>query len=493
MSFFDNFAANLNSNKSFFSQVDMAKNARQNFLNEGQTQTREKPEQEASIEAATQENTKINKEEKNFFKAAKNIFTDYKKKADKKETGTDLEDELEDANETLNLIFQTATQPIIEQELALAETQASSVEEPAVGLDLIEHRPEVNPDPELLDFFLAKVENQVNSEIETLTKKIVSLDLSTQDGVKDIINLSNQVEKLQNLEANIKEFTEKLEAIELEDQDSLKPEIKSLIENKVQTKIEEIKNLDLQEIKAKIDTSKETKDIKAILDEIKANLKQTESQKSTEFHVKVLKEAEFKPESNRKMDFSTADIEILEIEETQTEKQEKGFDFTNDNFETLFPKEIKASDVKIKTLSKPVAIKQLPELIQKETGNMKANSRQEVKMILDPENLGRLQLNITKEDNQIHISMLVRTDEAATKLEQKINDIRTALKDKGFEANIEVNKSDADNSSQSQQSGKNESNEARDEQKEKYLNQIPEWISEDIKNLSFEEALEQII
>ena len=116
-------------------------------------------------------------------------------------------------------------------------------------------------------------------------------------------------------------------------------------------------------------------------------------------------------------------------------------------------------------------------------------------MILNPENLGKLQLTLTRDDNQIHISMVVRTDEAVNKLEQKIQDIKIILKERGFEANIEVSKSDTNNSNEAQnnQSHSRQENETRKEQKEKYLNQVPAWINKDTKKLDFSEALNRIL
>lgn len=557
MSFLDQLAKNLNTQTEFFTRLsNISRDSRTRSENKTELEMKSKADTQISpktsnnneVESKEKEDFKVEKE--GFFTTAKKVFNEYKVKADSKTKDAkepELKEELETADQALDLIF-----GLIDPQLqAQIELQQSELQKPdlSAALEALQVKPSSEePDAELLDFFLVRIDLKLNSEIETLTKEIVGLDLNTDEGIAEILEISNNIEALQNVEKAVSDIKEELKAllqidssINTQSQEkTIKPEVELLVETKIDTKLNELKQANLEqvaeiqlevkpeiklenpEIKAdtKVDLKAETQinlneaeitleepekeNIKKVLDAVKASLKQEKASKDTSlkkpqansnFDVKVLQEAELRSQNSKRIDFTKAQVEIIEQTDTGASDSKQESDFSSDNFETLFPKEIKVSNVKIKSLSKPISIKQLPEIITKETENVKPGAKQEVKMILDPENLGKMQMSITREDNQIHISMIVRTDEAQTKLEQKINDIKVALKDKGFEANIEVNKSDANNSNQTgqNQGQTKDGNEAKEEQREKYLNQVPQWISGDVEKLDFTEALNRAL
>jgi flagellar hook-length control protein FliK len=585
MSFLDQLAKNLNTQTEFFTQLsNISKNSRVRTTDKPELELKQKADVQSSKEANdsqikdTQVQNKTKAEEKedfkvekeNFFSTAKKVFKEYKVKADKSVKEKDepkLQDELETADQALDLIF-----GLVDPQLQAQIELQSLAPKPdlSAALEALEIRPDVKePDPELLDFFLDRIDLKVSSEIETLTKEIVNLDLNSSEGIAEILEISNNIENLQNIEKAINEIKTKLESLVNIEVSSIKekeirPEVELLLESKIDTKLSQLKQADTglskeiklelkREVKSttsegieetikpeakiekelKIDLEKasiqleqkivlkqapkeikelqitveetESSTIKKVLDEVKASLKQERAVKdlntnkpetnTNNFNVKVLQESETRISTNKDLNYTKAQVEVLDVKTAGTSDTQQESDFSNDNFETLFPREIKVSNIKIKSLTTPVAIKQLPEVVTKEALDVKPGAKQEVKMILDPDNLGKMQLSLTREDNQIHISMVVRTDEAQTKLEQKINDIKAVLKEKGFEANIEVTKSDTNNSNQSQQNQGNTSqgNEAKQEQKEKYLNQVPQWISKDAEKLDFTEALNRAL
>lgn len=579
MSFLDQLAKNLNTQTEFFTQLsNISKNSRVRTADKPELELKQKTGIQSSKEAndsqikdtQVQNKTKAEKKEdfkvekENFFSTAKKVFKEYKVKADKsvkEKEEPKLQDELETADQALDLIF-GLVDPQLQAQIELQNLAPKP--DLSAALEALEIKSEAKePDPELLDFFLDRIDLKVSSEIETLTKEIVNLDLNSSEGIAEILEISNNIESLQNIEKAIDDIKTELKALVNIEANSIKekeikPELELLLESKIDTKLNQLKQVDTalsKEIKLelktevkgtatesleeaikpevkieKIDLEKasiqleqkivlkqapkeaqvtveeaESSDIKKVLDEVKASLKQERAAKelntkkpetnTNNFNVKVLQETEVKTNTNKDLNYTKAQVEVLELKETSSSDTQQESDFSNDNFETLFHKEIKVSNIKIKSLTKPVAIKQMPEVVAKEVQDVKPGAKQEVKMILDPDNLGRMQLSLTREDNQIHISMIVRTDEAQTKLEQKINDIKAVLKEKGFEANIEVTKSDTNNSNLSQQNQGNTSqgNEAKEEQKEKYLNQVPQWISKDAEKLDFTEALNRAL
>ncbi len=501
MSFLDHLAKNLNTQTEFFTQLsNISRDSRAKTVSRPELELKQKTSLNVEKRSPTESNRANEKEDfkvekEDFFTTAKKVFQEYKIKADRKtqdKKEPKLQEELETADQVLDLIF-GLVDPQIQAQIELQ----ANLPRPDLraALQALEVKPSAQElDPELLDFFLGRINIKVNTQIETLTKEIVNLDLNTDEGITEILKISNNIETLQNVEKAIEQIKTNLkDLIDIETSSirgkEIKPEIELLIESKIEAQIT------LEE--------PESESIRKVLDTMKASLKQERAirdislnkPETNNFNVKIVKDTEIKIETNKTLDYTKAEVEILEVTEGSSPEAEQGQDFSSDNFETLFPREIKVSNIKIKSLSQPIALKNIPEVIAKEVLEVKASAKQEIKMMLDPENLGRMQLSITREDNQIHISMIVRTDEAQTKLEQKINDIKLVLKEKGFEANIEVNKSDTSNSNQSQQNQGHarQGNEAKEEQKEKYLNQVPQWISSDIEELDFTEALNRAL
>jgi flagellar hook-length control protein FliK len=548
MSFLDKLTQNLNTQTEFITKLsNISKDSRVNIGSNATSETklkeaRNKTDSTSAQDLEPEEKEDFKVEKQDFFSTAKKVFNEYKVKAEKgseaKEPG--LKEELEDASEAMDLIF-ALIDPLIKMNLETNEVPEIDLSAALKALEV--KGEEVNLDPELLDFFLGKIDLKLGNEIENLTKEIVNLDLNTEEGVTEILELSNSIEKLQNLEKSINTIKVNLqsliqtEAANIEDKE-FKPELEILLESKIEAKLKELKTtgtpitLQVPEINEaetikpnteiniettlketvlkkmstdtkpleNIETNDKTNALKKVLDEVKASIKQETAVKDTasnleNYKVKVLKDVELKTETTKIQDYTKAEVEIIELQETSSSDSSGSQNFSNDNFETLFPKEIKVTDIKVKSLTAPVSLKQIPDLVGKEVQDLKPNTKQEVKMILNPENLGKLQLTLTRDDNQIHISMVVRTDEAANKLEQKIQDIKIILKERGFEANIEVSKSDTNNSNQAQnnQSHSRQENETSKEQKEKYLNQVPAWINKDTKKLDFSEALNRIL
>ena len=527
MSFLDQLAKTFNTQADFFTQLsNISKSSR---INIDQNSSALDLKQKSSFEAK-EEDFQVKKE--SFFTTAKKVFNEYKVKSDKNSDKVDQEkseikDDEDEIEKTLDMIFGVVDPK--QKELNKIENKNIDL---SPAIEALKTRTEAQElDPELLDFFFATIDQKLNGEIESLTKEIANLDLGTEEGVGEILQLSNQLELTRELQERIEALGAGLlepvnEAAKTTETQGLSLELEAHLEEKIDLKLSELKaqidpNSQSQAAKeaqtAQLDESLnlnsstekdlfiEEGDIKRLLDKIKdsigaekakaENPNKANQALNNNFDAKIIKDVELKSESGKSLDYTQAEVEILGIEETSTSDAEQNTDFTNESFETLFPKgEVKVSNLKVKSLSKPVALKQLPEVIGKEIKDIKPNTKQELRMVLNPESLGKMQMSLSREDNQIHISMVVRTDEAATKLEQKISDIKLALKDKGFEANIEVTKSDADNSNQSQfnQNHKQE-NETKQEQKEKYLNQAPEWLKYNGEGQSFNDTLNQTL
>jgi flagellar hook-length control protein FliK len=134
---------------------------------------------------------------------------------------------------------------------------------------------------------------------------------------------------------------------------------------------------------------------------------------------------------------------------------------------------------KEKSSVKPHELRQL--LSQEITPSLSDNTSRQLKIQLNPEHLGAVEINITKENNQIEIKMLVHTDTALQSLKQELHELSNALKDRGLEIkDIRLAKSEDSSMDYGQGSQQNNSqyNQARDEQKERYANTAPTWLKD---------------
>lgn len=514
MSFLDQLSKNFNSQNDFFSKIS-------NFAQSSNDASTDKS---MDLSKSTSKNSKqsdddFKVEKEDFFITAKKVFEKEDRKLEEnsqKSYDTNQSKELdaknlknknkkdEEVEQILDYIFGMINPQNNEtvSEISLNETQ---IENAKKALEILQSQTDnTEARNSTLSFFLDKINTKFGIEIDSLTKEIIDIDLQTEEGVASILEVSNEIETLSQLQEAIDLIQAQLKQAEVQQAQN---------ENSNDDQSNKdlgLKQVQHEEINLNKDPKTQDSTLTKILDDLKSQLRSEDSKKqdltdpnkqskantaTDTFDVKIFKGTEARAETLKNFNFNKADIQILEAKNTDASESQQGSDFANDNFETLFPKEIKVTNLKVRSLSKPIAIKQIPEFISKEIPSMKTNSKQEIKMVLNPENLGKMQLNISKEGNQIHISMIVRTDEAATKLEQKINDIQVILKEKGFESNIEVNKSSTENSNQSQtnQEQSKHDNEAKNEQMNKFLDQAPTWLNQELESARFEDALNQVI
>ena len=380
---------------------------------------------------------------------------------------------------------------------------------------------EYNLDPELVKGILEQLQTQVSSKIEDYNQEIVNIKIEDDTSISDILKISQLLEKLEKLAEELAKLQKSLEAtneeailnynaqsetteIEINQETSIIDPLTKYLqgknqEQKLKTDYQEIikmlgedENLELytsdNETK-EISSSVENKlakyletnnhdNLKNVLDKIQANFyEDPELRAARELDTEILDEL---------------NLEDLSVTETNNETDGSSDFQQNETFSMIFSKDIKANNVKVKSIAKPVSIDKLSETISKEVKSLKPNVKQEIRMVLNPENLGKMHLTMTREDNHIKISMFVRSDEAQTKIEQKINDIKQALNDKGFESTIDVQKTDTNNSNEANYNqNKKEDNETLEKQKEKYLEQRPNWLEEN--ETSFEDSLKEIL
>jgi hypothetical protein len=151
---------------------------------------------------------------------------------------------------------------------------------------------------------------------------------------------------------------------------------------------------------------------------------------------------------------------------------------------------------KIQIHKNPVSLNELPNTITREATKVTPGSKQEITMSLSPGDLGQIELSISRgADNKLEIKMVFTQDNAMNTVENKLTELRTILRSRGFEAQIELSKSESTSTDNFNRPGQDSFNEAREEQKERIMDTMPAWLRPDdlLNSTSFKSTLQQII
>lgn len=359
---------------------------------------------------------------------------------------------------------------------------------------------------------LTEMTEDLTTKIEDLTKSIANIDLKTESGVEEILELSNQIEELSDineaLKAQIEELTASTETSPESKGAKLGPEVKTLIDSRLDKFIESHK-------------------------ELKASTTEPEAQNKTS-EAQVQKETEFRAKVNQNLGFKDR-IEVLEFTHTQEEldlaKEAKAS--ANESVNLLA--DIKASakfsgsgagsnpgsgqnaqqniiqglqqatgasramGARAEVVGKPVQMERLPNFIAEKATQVPSGVKQELKVLINPDKMGEVEISISKEGNKLDIKLMFSNEDAMKRVEHKLTELRVLLKSRGFESKVELSQTNTDSSANTQnQHNANTSsgsfNEAREEQKERFLDR-PNWLDEDnsSEEPSFDETYEGIM
>lgn len=364
---------------------------------------------------------------------------------------------------------------------------------------------------------LSKMTNELNKDIEDMTKSIAQIDLNTGSGVDEILELSNEIEKLSEIKEAINFQIQELE-IQIQEQKQtinehkgLSEEAKTLIESRLGRFIKAYKQLD-KEIEF---TDKSIAQVK------------------TETEAKLVKEKEisYRSQINQSLEFKDR-IEILETKTIYNEDLEKeakisanentnlfigtkfssklGQDADSNNNSKNSQQDIvqaiqqnlgvsKATATRSQIIKQAIPMEKLPSFVTEKAQQLPNGVKQDLKLFLNPENMGSIELSVSKEGNALDIKMSFSSEDAMKRVESKLNELRTLLRSRGFETKIELSQTSTDNSSNNAAHEHNHNggsaayNQAKEEQKQKYVDR-PSWLDENnsSEESSFKETYEGI-
>lgn len=428
-------------------------------------------------------------------------------------------------------------------------------------------------DEEVNYLVLSEMKKQVDNEIEEISKAIAGLDLSTADGINQILELSDRLEALRAIEGivlnkieainlpseaqlsldEVELVSETSSSIKLENlsQDSIEVSVQQPNKEKVQDYI--AKNIDdLVDVKTealKLDNS-ETPILKSLDDKIGnfennlksiKNLSKSLEGQETESKNVVLESTKNAQVKDIKIERSIIDPKlaknlqdqdrILMITEDMSqdmaipgteepamipnmqetfgsEMSDMEADSFNQQAQSDLPElvqvsnsEVKNTDIfkvnsKIQIHKNPVSLNELSNVLSREVTKVNPGGKQEITMSLTPGNLGQIELSISRTaDNKLEIKMVFTQDNALNTVEHKLTELRSILKSRGFEAQIELSKSESTSTDSFNRPGQESFNEAREEQKDRILDTMPAWLRPDDETDSpnFQSTLQQII
>jgi hypothetical protein len=314
--------------------------------------------------------------------------------------------------------------------------------------------------------------------------------------------LSDKLEKMQEIlnkqieNINISDISLEKIALDSETQlPKLNPELEVKLDriiklgdkNEQVTKLLEVSSALSEELNAQLKNINKTSTVSDLSDDetqsIKTEVLQLLGDLDSEFKIEIKDFSEFKIEIK---DFSEFKIEIKDFKEESLGNDESissiglesieidqaplNSDSQSKDNSLLFHKEVKLSHSRnpenINTAMKAAElVRTLPDLVR----DTNPNSSRELKIKLNPEELGTVDVTISKNaDQQISIQLSVTNEAAEETLKHKISELTAALGDKGVSiSDINISKSSSGNLNDKNPEGKNSFNEGREEQKKR--------------------------
>jgi flagellar hook-length control protein FliK len=383
--------------------------------------------------------------------------------------------------------------------------------------------------------------------------KIANLDLSTEGGVNKILELSNNLEELSKINDLIKERIIEFSAKVFPSQNSptqmnnnteeslLNYEAKTLIDSRLEKFISNYRELKANnELKESAENQSELSDLRRDTNISREEMPIQESTvKEIPIEESAVKEIQYKQlqELNitNKALHSRDRIEILE----RNTNREENLDLSqeakaslNESASLLSAGSIsfnmsgsqqhsnsggqtqqtviqsiqqgnatssKVMNTRAQVIKQSVPMEKLANFVTEKAIQTPQGVKQDIKLLLNPENLGEVELSISRQGNKIDIKLVFANERSMNQVEHKMNELSILLKSRGFEAKIEIGHTNADNTNNTSDqhnanSGNQSFNQAKEEQKNKYLDR-PSWLDEAIstEGLSFDEQLQGII
>jgi flagellar hook-length control protein FliK len=363
--------------------------------------------------------------------------------------------------------------------IAVADTLAEHTNSPAINSLLQSYANEISLSTSVDSETTTPITELVNQLLNSPELAAKSPELKAVVLNEVVSALSDKLEKMQSIlnkeieNINISDISLEKLALDSETQlPKLNPELEAKLnqiiklgdKNEQVTKLLEVSSALSEELHAQVKSI--NKSISDLSDDetksIKTEILQLLGDLDSEFKVEV----DFKQEGLG----NDESLSSIGLESIQVDQAPLNSDSQNKDNNLLFHKEVKLSHSRnpetINTAMKAAElVRTLPDLVR----DTNPNSSRELKIKLNPEELGTVDVTISKNaDQQISIQLSVTNEAAEETLKHKISELTAALGDKGVSiSDINISKSSSGNSNDKNPEGKNSFNEGREEQKKR--------------------------
>lgn len=367
---------------------------------------------------------------------------------------------------------------------------------------------------------LNTAQTQIEDRIDHLTKQIAYLDLNSANGVEDILTKANLIEGLRNLEQGVQAALKELNALGSADgseantiDPGLMKDLGFQVDNFIQKSQEKtLAKADLSlapDLKASDSQNPSYQDLALLKDLKHMTVKDYKefTEDTDETNTAPLETLEtILPKDNSKAESKTTTAS-KEPEILATESIAHNHDASHPGHQEQFGSALSNSSQidfgstdKVSTQFETVNINDLSNYLEDQVSTIAPNKTQEIKLQITPDSVGKVDLTITKnEHNQVSIEMSFHSKEGLDSVKQDLKntiaELREVLKSKDLDlSKFEVKESNASRTAYDGESSMNSFNQAREEQKNKLQNTIPEWVrqKESSTKASFKQVIEGI-
>jgi flagellar hook-length control protein FliK len=401
--------------------------------------------------------------------------------------------DLEKRNLQLGSIPETKEIKIIENQPEFkikTEIENKSILESKSEIDLDKKDLQLSSIPETKEIKIIenKLEFKIKTEIEnkSILESKSEIDLERKDprliSITEDLKLKT-IEKIKTFQAAKEPQTQILKPIEIKNILNASRELEKSLEfmGKEDLKFEfKTEKLSSKGIEGKsIDSSKLDLQIQEAITKFKSsrfNLERNVSEKIVsriDERIELLKEAK-NPSVNEVSDSINLDSDIETLFKTTS--------INKSTVQVISPK------------LESISLRELNQILEAQALKQENNSSQELKFKLNPERLGTVEITISKQNNELEISMKVHSEAALQSIRKDLTELSQILKDRGIEIK-DLSVSKENQTEMSDQRSQSQQNEAKEEQKKKYFNTTPHWLGESIssEDISFRSTLEGIL
>lgn len=369
-------------------------------------------------------------------------------------------------------------------------------------------------------YVLSTLQNRLEDKAENLTKEIAYLDINKAGAVDAILANADAIEKLKGLEASAQKLLQNLDP-EFGNADLSQSSTTTI---KLDADLEEDLNIQIESFISQAESSPEEQPLEVTATE-QSTLTATES-KNESFELKTNKAGNEKLSNLKDSKLQVDNKEpILNQQNNTDSKGDEGKSKKDDkkgleaevklvdllaehnpsdhslSFSSLNTSTISSPEpTKLTTKIETVNINELSNYLQNNISEAPRNSHQEIKLELSPDSHGKVDLTIIKnENNEISVKLVFHNKDSLELVKQDLKDnileLREVLKNKNLDlSKFEVGESNSSNTAYGGEPKSSSFNEARDEQRKRLYDTLPEWVKdgESIKQGSFGRILEGI-